>query len=195
MSRNREKFHKYEDILMIGVKILRLLPKKFSYGILKLNRSNSSMIGVAINYICVKRLAKYCGKNVAIFSNVYLFGLENLVIGDNVSIHPMCYIDAKGEVEIGNDVSIAHNTSILSQEHLYNDLAINIKDQGMISYKTTICNNVWIGCGCRILAGVNIKSGSIVAAGSVVSKDVDSDSIVGGVPARVIKKRSKIQED
>lgn len=189
MNRKRAMFYKYEKLLNVGVKILEIFPKKISYMIIKLNRYNSSIIGIAVNYICIKRLAKFCGKNVAVFDNVYLSNIEELSIGDNVSIHPMCYIDAKGCVDIGNDVSIAHGVSILSEEHKYDDIDVNIKDQGMISKKTVIESNVWIGCGARILAGTNIKSGSIVAAGAVVTKDIEKNSIVGGIPSKLIKKR------
>jgi len=86
-------------------------------------------------------------------------------------------------------VSIAHGTSILSEEHKYSDLNQNIKDQGCELKETIIENNVWIGAGCRILAGSHIESGSIVAAGAVVKKRVKANSIVGGVPARMIKSR------
>lgn len=189
MYRKRNIFYKYEKVLNIAIGILRFFPKKLAYIILKLNRYNSSIVGIALNYICIKRLAKSCGRNVAVFDNVYLLNIEELSIGDNVSIHPMCYIDAKGCINIGNDVSIAHGVSILSEEHKYDNININIKDQGMISRKTTIQDNVWIGCGARILSGTNIKSGSIVASGAVVTKDIEENSIVGGVPSKLIKKR------
>ncbi|MFK3936222.1 acyltransferase [Alkalihalobacillus sp. NPDC078783] len=126
---------------------------------------------------------------MAVFSNVYINNVHNLVIGDNVSIHPMCYLEASGGIEIGNNVSIAHNTTIMSEEHIYVNLETNIKDQGSTYKYTTIHDNVWIGAGCRILAGSTIFNGSIVAAGAVVKNSVKSNTIVGGVPAKVIKER------
>ncbi|HDX9587164.1 TPA: acyltransferase [Bacillus pseudomycoides] len=142
-----------------------------------------------LNYLCVKRLAKSCGENVAIFSNVYLLNIENLEIGNNVSIHPMCYIDAVGGIEIKDDVSIAHSTSILSSEHIYDDISINIKDQGLKFRRTIIESNVWIGAGARILSGTRIGCGSIIAAGAVVKKEVEKNVIVGGIPAKSLKVR------
>ena len=142
-----------------------------------------------IRLICLKNCAKSCGNNIAVFSSVYLFNIYNLEIGDNVSIHPLCYIDASGGILIGNDVSIAHSCSVLSEEHVYADINKNIKDQGCLLKKTIIENNVWIGAGCRILGGSHIESGSIVAAGAVVKGEVKSNSIVGGIPARLIKER------
>lgn len=142
-----------------------------------------------IRYICLKNCAKSCGDNVAVFSSVYLHRIHQLQIGNNVSIHPMCYIDASGGVEIGNDISIAHSSTIISEEHIYSDLIVNIRDQGCEMKKTIIKDNVWIGAGCRILAESKLNSDSIVAAGAVVKNDVKSNSIVGGIPAKIIKER------
>ncbi|MEK1831887.1 hypothetical protein AAAC51_32350 [Priestia megaterium] len=75
-----------------------------------------------------------------------------------MSIHPMCYIDAAGGVSIGDDVSIAHSSTILSEEHIYLDLERNIKDQGCEFRETIIENNVWIGAGSRILGGSKVCS-------------------------------------
>ncbi|MDM5270239.1 acyltransferase [Bacillus wiedmannii] len=187
--RNRDRLKKYKKLIGIFTNVFLLLPKPLVRFILVYNRRNSSKLAMLLNYLCVKKLAKSCGDNVAIFSNVYLLNVENLELGNNISIHPMCYIDANGGIEIKDDVSIAHSTSILSSEHVYDDLAINIKDQGLKLKKTVIENNVWIGAGVRILSGVKIKSGSIVAAGAVVKKEVQNNLIVGGVPAKLLKVR------
>ena len=192
MNRKREIIYKYSRIINLVIKISGILPKKFYLWILKLIRNHDNYIALFIRYICLKNCAKYCGDNVAIFSNVYLHKINNLEIGDNVSIHPMCYIDASGGITIENDVSIAHNTSILSEEHIYNNMNLNIKDQGCKQIKTHIHNNVWIGAGSRILAGSNIKSGSIVAAGAVVKGIIEENIVVGGIPARLIKERKNI---
>jgi acetyltransferase-like isoleucine patch superfamily enzyme len=99
------------------------------------------------------------------------------------------YIDLIG-IKIGNDVSIAHNTSILSEEHIYSNINLNIKDQGCEYRRTVIKNNVWIGAGCRILGGTRIGSGVVVAAGAVVKGEIPNNYIVGGVPVRLIKERN-----
>ena len=187
--RKRELLKKYEKVIKLVLKLSKLLPKSFYKRILKLVRNWDSMLAIFMRFICLKNICKSCGDNVAIFSGVYLFAPEKLEIGDNVSIHPMSYIDANGEIYIGNDVSIAHSTTIMSEEHIYDDLLVNIKDQGTKGKRTVIENNVWVGAGCRILAGSRIKSGSIVAAGAVVKNTVDKYSIVGGIPAKIIKER------
>jgi acetyltransferase-like isoleucine patch superfamily enzyme len=101
----------------------------------------------------------------------------------------MCYVDATGGIAIGNDVSIAHGTSIMSTTHKYENIDIPIKDQGFNSSKTVIRNNVWIGAKATILSGILIESGSIVAANAVVTKDIAKNTVVGGVPAKIIKER------
>ncbi len=189
MKRKREIIKKWSGIINIVVKISKILPKSLYLFLLKLIRHHDNYIAMFIRFICLKNCAKSCGNNVAVFSNVYLYGIHNLEIGDNVSIHPLCYINALGGIKIGSDVSIAHNTTIMSEEHIYSDINTNIKDQGCKYIETLIENNVWIGAGCRILAGATIRSGSIVAAGAVVKGEVEKNTIVGGVPAKPIKER------
>lgn len=191
MSRKRDVLEKHSKIINTFVKISRIFPKSFYLKWLKLIRNHDSYIAMFIRYICLKNCAKSCGDNVAVFSNVYLYRVHNLEIGDNVSIHPLCYIDAAGGITIGNDVSIAHNTTILSEEHKFVDIDMNIKDQGCEYKRTVVENNVWIGAGCRILGGSYIGSGSIIAAGAVVKNTVKANSIMGGVPARLIKEREE----
>lgn len=190
MGRKRDLLKKYSWLINLLVKMSSILPKKFYLTWYKLIRSHDNYLAMFIRFICMKNCAKSCGENVAIFSNVYLFNVQNFEIGNNVSIHPMCYIDASGGISIGDDVSIAHSVTIMSEEHKYTDINVNIKDQGCIYKKTTIENNVWIGAGCRILAGAYIETGSIIAAGAVVKNRVKAYSIVGGVPAKMIKQRN-----
>lgn len=187
--RKRDVLQKYSKVMKRIIKMSHILPKGFYLWLLKKIRTYDTSFFIFIRFICLKNCAKSCGDNVAVFSNVYLYRVDKLIIGDNVSIHPMCYIDAGGELFIGDDVSIAHNTSILTEEHIYSDLDLPIKDQGCEFKRTVIHSNVWIGAGCRILAGGCLESGSIIAAGAVVTSKVSKNEIVGGVPARLIKER------
>ena len=192
MPRKREIVKKFASLINLLVKLSKILPSGFYLRLLKLIRNHDNYLAMLVRYICLKNCAKSCGNNVAVFSNVYFYRLHNLEIGDNVSIHPMCYIDASGGISIGDDVSIAHSSTILSEEHIYSDLEKNIKDQGCEFRKTIIENNVWIGAGSRILGGSKVCSGSIVAAGAVVKNKVESNTIVGGIPAKKIKERKRV---
>lgn len=189
MNRKRHILEKHARLIEIIVTISRILPKQIYLKWFKLIRHHDNYIAMFIRFICLKNCAKSCGNNVAIFSSVYIHKMHNLEIGNNVSIHPLCYIDAVGGIKIGNDISIAHSSTILSEEHNYIDIDENIKDQGCTYMKTIIENNVWVGAGCRILGGSYIESGSIIAAGAVVKNRVSANSIVGGIPAKIIKER------
>lgn len=186
----RELFRKHGAKVKLLVNIAKRFPKSFCQNRFEAACMDQGIFGQLKRYIWISTLAKSVGENVAIFPNVYFIHLEKLSIGNNVSIHQMCYIDAGGEIVIGSNVSIAHRTTILSSNHRYNEIDKPIKYQGMIYNKTTIDDNIWIGCGVTILAGVHIYSGSVVGANSLVTKDVLEDSVVVGNPARCIKGRS-----
>ncbi|MCC8036007.1 MAG: acyltransferase [Rikenellaceae bacterium] len=128
-----------------------------------------------------------CGRNVKIADGVRILNWQNLDIGDNVSINTGCYIDAAGGIIIGNNVSIAHHSTILSSTHTWDDISLPIKYNPIVLGRTVICDDVWIGCACRIIAGVTINSRSVIASGAVVNRDIDSNSVYAGIPAKKIK--------
>jgi len=96
---------------------------------------------------------------------------------------------ADGGIEIGNNVIFAPETVIWTSNHNYeSDIAIPYGGPD-IKKKVIIEDNVWVGIRCIILPGVTIGEGAIIAAGSVVTKNIEKYSIVGGNPARIIKRR------
>ena len=113
--------------------------------------------------------------------------MKNTIIGDNVSIHDMCYIDGYGGLEIGDNVSIAHSSTLITTNHTWNDTTIPIKYNEVSKGKIVIKDDVWIGCGVRVLSNVTIKQRSVVAAGSIVVKDLESGWLGAGVPMKKIK--------
>lgn len=113
----------------------------------------------------------------------------NIKIGENCSINPYTVLYGHGNLTIGNNVLIAGHVLIIPANHIFDDLSVPVNQQGETRKGIVIEDNVWIGSGCRILDGVVIKSGAIIAAGAVVNRDVPSNTIVGGVPARIIKTR------
>jgi acetyltransferase-like isoleucine patch superfamily enzyme len=114
---------------------------------------------------------------------------EGLKIGNNVGIAQNCFIQVRGEVIIEDNVIFGPNVSIFSENHLYDDNNIPISKQGVSRKGVRIENGVWIGTRAVILDGVVVGKNSIIAAGSVVNKDVLPYSIVGGIPAKLIKMR------
>ena len=117
-------------------------------------------------------------------------GSGRLTFGEGSFCGAFCVFGVNQEVVIGQNVMIADSVSIRDSDHASQDLERPMMQQGLLTQPVVVKDNVWIGYGATILKGVTIGTGSIVAAGAVVTKDVPSLSIVGGVPAAVIKKRS-----
>jgi acetyltransferase-like isoleucine patch superfamily enzyme len=95
-----------------------------------------------------------------------------------------------GGITIGNQVRIAAQTVLVTTSHCFARLDLPIADQGFTAKPIVVEDDVWIGTGARVLGGVRIGRGSIVAAGAVVNRDVPSLSVVGGVPAKLIRERN-----
>ncbi len=114
---------------------------------------------------------------------------ESLTVGNNVGISPGAFISVRGSVVIGDDTIIGPGATIISENHNFADFAVPIRKQGVTRKGITIGNNVWLGANVTVLDGVTIGDGAIVAAGAVVNKDVEAGAVVGGVPAKLIKKR------
>lgn len=100
-----------------------------------------------------------------------------------------CFLGATGGLEIGENVLIGPNVTIITEKHNFEDIETPIKEQGVLQVPVKIENNVWIGANVVILGGTEIKEGAIIGAGSIITKSVNSKEIVAGNPARLIKKR------
>ena len=95
----------------------------------------------------------------------------------------------KGKIFIGNNVLIGPNVVLRSSTHSFESIEKPVIDQGMEYGEIIIHDDVWIGSNAVILPNCRIGKGAIVAAGAVVTRNVDSYTVVGGVPAKLIKKR------
>ena len=105
----------------------------------------------------------------------------NVKIGNHVFINHGLTIMARGGIEIEDDVMIGPGASLLTANHdLYDH-------QVLLCSKVTIRKNAWIGAKAMILPGVTVGENAIVAGGSVVTKDVEANTVVGGNPAHVLK--------
>jgi len=114
---------------------------------------------------------------------------EKLTIGDYVGISQYCFIAVRGNVTIGTNTIIGPNVSIFSENHNFDNLAIPILNQGETRADVVIGSDVWIGTKSIFLSGVTIGNHAIIAAGSVVNKDVPDYAIVGGVPSKILRIR------
>jgi acetyltransferase-like isoleucine patch superfamily enzyme len=181
--RGREYFKKYNRCIRFLESFISILPGFLKQALWTMTTSWMGKIGLVIRYAIVRTSARSCGDVVYIGPFVEIRGMENLVIGSNVSIHRGCYVDAAGGISIGDDVSIAHNSSILSSDHQWMDSNLPIRDNPVKFAHVMIENDVWIGCGVRILSGIIIESRSAVAAGALVTKKFSTVTLVGKVYA------------
>lgn len=121
-------------------------------------------------------------------AQVYAMG-GSVSIGDRCSVNPYAVLYGTGGLRIGNHVRIASHTVIVAAAHKFDRRDIPICEQGSDALGIVIGDDVWIGAGARVLDGVRIGHGAIIAAGAVVTRDVPPFAIVGGVPARLIRNR------
>lgn len=131
------------------------------------------------------------GKKVVIYPGVWIAPGRNLTIEDNVDLAKGVIITTGGGVHVGARTLIGYRTQILSTNHNIPLAGKMIFGAGHEYKKITIENDVWIGANCIITAGVRIGQGAVVAAGSVVTRDVPKNTIVGGIPAKTIRIREE----
>jgi len=139
-----------------------------------------------IRYLLTKKIIKKCGKNVNICQGAsFSYDLE---IGDNSGIGKNSHIESC--VKIGKDVMMGPECYIYTRNHNSNKKDIPMIKQGFTEYRDVIIeDDVWIGSRVTILPGVKISKGTIIGAGSVVTKSTPEYSIVCGNPAVVKKER------
>ena len=109
---------------------------------------------------------------------------KNITLGKNIFINSGCHFQDQGGITIGDGSLIGHNVVLATLNHEFAP-----ENRGtMHPAKITIGNNVWIGSSSTVIHGISIGEGAIVAAGSVVTKDVPARTVVADIPAKVIKK-------
>ncbi|MEK0363757.1 acyltransferase [Pseudomonas sp. CBC3] len=181
-------FTRFWPLLKLMVLLFKFIPGFIHCLLWGVSTSFSGIFAVFLRYLSFSSRVKSFNRNSYIGTHVVLKNIKNMHVGENFSLHDFCYIDAVGNIQIGNNVSIAHGSSLISFNHTWGSTELPIKYNPVKVAPIVIEDDVWIGCGVRIMPGVTIGARSIVAAGSVVVKDVPANTIVGGVPAKVIKK-------
>lgn len=126
------------------------------------------------------------GKNCIVEQPLFCTYGYNTTVGDNFFLNVNCKLMDSGKITIGDNVFIAPNVCIITEEHAM-DTAQRI--QGLeYTHPVTIGDNVWICAGVLVLPGVTIGANSVIGAGSVVTKDIPPDSLAVGNPCKVIRK-------
>ncbi|MFA6005271.1 MAG: acyltransferase [Patescibacteria group bacterium] len=125
------------------------------------------------------------GKESSIAMHVKFRSPWKIIIEDNCAINQDCYLDGRGGLIIGKNVNISRGTSIHTATHNYNSKDFRYVEKGVVLEK-----DVWVASNCIILPGITLEKGSVVGAGSVVTKTVEKYTVVAGNPARERKKRN-----
>jgi acetyltransferase-like isoleucine patch superfamily enzyme len=122
---------------------------------------------------------------------LYEFYNPKIIIGNNVNINSDCHLGCIVEINIGNDVLVASKVLII--DHFHGETTLDgtklaPMQRPLVSKgKISIGNNVWVGEGCIIMPGVSIGENCILGANSVITKNFEANSVIGGNPARIIK--------
>jgi acetyltransferase-like isoleucine patch superfamily enzyme len=142
------------------------------YAFEKIILSNNVRIGAYSYLTCTSHMSKY-GKG--------------LKMGENSAIGDFTHFGASGGIEIGDNVIMGSYISFHSENHNFKNEEILIREQGVTSKGIKLGNNIWVGAKVTFLDGSYIGDNSVVAAGAVVSGIFPENSIIGGIPAKVLK--------
>ena len=134
----------------------------------------------------LRQIGVKIGKKSFLMKRCYLLSPRRIVVGDCTDINRGCFIDGRGGVTIGGNVSISHDVRIVTGGHDVDSKEFHAKYMPVV-----IKDYAWLGIGCTILQGVTVGKGAVVCAGAVVTHDISDYDVVGGVPSRHIKWRSK----
>ncbi|WP_312993430.1 acyltransferase [Chryseobacterium flavum] len=145
--------------------------------------------------IKLNEISSYIDRTSQIMPGFRISNPRNIIIEGYVYIGPNSFLSSYGMIHIKRGTIIGPNLIVHTANHNYlNDIKSIPYDHELIIKDVTIEENVWIGDSVIILPGVSIGEGSIIAAGSVVVKNIPKFSIVGGNPAKVIKERPNIED-
>lgn len=140
-----------------------------------------------MNRLCYILMGHVLGRDVVLYSSVEMLGIIKVEIGDNSFVgHRTLFMGGDSSIKIGDNCDISSNVSLIGGSH---EIGSITRRAGLGNSKDiSIGNGVWIGYGSTILGGVNIGNGSIIAAGSLVNKNVPENTIYGGVPVKEIRR-------
>lgn len=140
-----------------------------------------------IDYLFLKSRSESIGKGIIINRDCTIIHTAKLKLGNNVSLGRRSFISAKGGLTVGNNVFFAFDAVVLTEAHNYGKNVI-MWNSGFSTAPVKIGNNVLIGTKAVVMPGVTIGDNVVIGANSVVTKNIPSNCVAAGVPAKVIKK-------
>lgn len=173
------------SIINIRKKIGYILYGFIKFSISKVGKIPSNTIRV---YILKNIYKMNFGKDVVIYNGFDIREPYNIEIGDGTIIGDKCILDGRNEIKFGKNVNVSTGVWIWTEQHDYQCPYFGCNKKGG---KVNIEDRVWISCRTIILPGVTIGEGAVIAAGAVVTKDIEPYSVYGGIPAKKIGNRNK----
>ncbi len=147
-------------------------------------------VGYILRYLYLKIFSHSIKGMAFVQPGVIFIFTKNISIGNNFACNSNTYINGIGAVSIGDNVLIGPNVVISSGEHQIENNKVAVLFQPILRKPIIIEDNVWIAANVVVMPGVTISKGTVVGAGSIVTKSTERYSVVVGVPARKIKDRS-----
>ena len=170
-----------EMLVLIMNKLNELILLSSLVWVIKINKTSSNK---KLRKLFSKLTLEEIDDSFRLFPPFYTDSGKNIHLGKNVFINACCNFQDQGGIFIGNNVLIGHDVTLATINH-----DVNIETRGNMLLKPIIIeDDVWIGSGAIIIQGVRVGKGAIIAAGAIVTKDVEPFSVVGGVPAKLIKR-------
>ncbi len=180
-----------KNMWRIYVRILNTIQKYFLL---------DDIFSIHIRMIILRMIGVKYGNNVRILADCDILG-KNLILGNNIFINRKCYFDLSGKIFINDNVGIGHGATFITASHLMGsgDNRSGFLTKGSIQPKNIyLKKGCWIAANVTIMSGVTVGEGAVVATGAVVTKDVSPNTIVAGVPAKMIKElvvRNYVRDD
>lgn len=139
---------------------------------------------------CCRQIFKKCGKHVNVEHGASFSRGFDIELGDYSGIGINCYVP--DNIIIGKDVMMGPKCFILDRNHKVDRVDVPMRGRGFVFKQTIIEDDVWIGRQCIFTPGRTVRKGTIIAAGTVLSKDFPEYSIVGGNPSKLIRNRKEL---
>jgi len=158
----------------------------------KITHGNHIVVGRNVKFEDYSEIHGLCSEGLIFGDNVTIgrgalirpssyYGIDygkGLDIGENSSIGPYAYVGCSGKIKIGKNVMFGPKCSLFAENHVFTDAKVSIKTQGVKQKGIVVQDDCWIGSNVIILDGVTIGKGSVIAAGTLVSKDIPAGSVV-----------------
>ena len=194
-------FHTFQTRLFMLLRGLLFLRKKVFLGAdVKIRNKSNFIFGSNVTIEAHTILDGYASRKISLGDNAKIGMYSKLLstshlatygvgmsMGNNSAVGDFCHFGAPGGIIIGNDVIMGSFVSFHSENHNFQDTSKLIREQGVNSKGIILGNNIWVGARVTFLDGCEVGDNCVVAAGAVVNGIFPANSVIGGVPAKVLK--------